>query len=122
MSQVVSYPMDRKITLVGETVTVEGQLKEISLRSVGVESPVKARVGTRLKLVFEIPALGYFQTLSPYGIVTHLHNTNTNGGAYYLGIEYEQLTVDEQVYLQDFMAYKQRLQDQGRKKYSTSMH
>lgn len=121
MSQVVSYPMDRKMVLVGETVTVEGQLKEISIRSVGVESPVKARIGTRLKIVFEIPALGYFQTLSPYGIVTHLHNTNTNGGAYYLGIDFEELTFEEVAFLEDFLAYKQRLQKQGKQRYKTAV-
>ncbi|MBN2865619.1 MAG: PilZ domain-containing protein [Thiotrichales bacterium] len=114
----VSYPMDRKVTLVGETVTVEGQLKELSINGVGVESPVRAKIGTRLKIIFEIPALEHFRTLSPYGRVTHLHNTSD--GSFYLGIDFELLSAQEVRFLEDFIAYKERLHKQGKHHYKAT--
>ncbi|BBP44225.1 PilZ domain-containing protein [Thiosulfativibrio zosterae] len=110
MTKAVSYPMDRKAKLIGETVTVDGQLKELSIEGVGVESPVKAKLGTRLQVAFEIPALEYFQNLSLYGLVTHIHNIS-NG--YYLGIDFEILTPREKRILEDFIEYKKRLHKQG---------
>lgn len=112
MNNAQNYPMDRKVTLIGDTVTVEGRLKELSIQGVGVESPVRAKLGTRLQVEFEIPALEYFQNLSLFGLVNHIHNTSEG---YYLGIAFELLSKKERQILEDFLGYKKRLRILGQR-------
>ena len=109
-----SVVTDRKATLKGQTVTVQGRLKQVSLNGVGVESSKNAKLGTRLEVIFELPALGEFNEMSVYGIVRGRHNTSDGG--YYLKIEFEGLLNRyENEIIEDFLDYKKRLRKLGEK-------
>lgn len=108
------YKVDRKATLIGETVTVEGKLKDISITGLGAISDKNASIGTRLEVQFEIPAFGEFEKLSIFAIVKEVINTND---AFLLRMEYEILTPKEQATIQNFIDYKERLHKMGQRRY-----
>lgn len=103
---------DRSITIKGQTVTVPGKLKKISINGVAVECTKKAGIGTRLELVFELPALGRFNQMSIYGHVKGLHNT---AEGYYMSIQFEDTPRQQTEIIKDFIDYKNRLLKLGQK-------
>ncbi len=107
----VSTSTDRNATIKGHTVTVQGRLKEVSIKGVAVESPKNAAIGTRLEVNFELPALGEFNNISLFGHVRNSHNT-ANG--YFLSIEFEDLSRKNAEIIEDFLAYKERLKELGK--------
>lgn len=108
------YKVDRKAILVGETVKVEGKLKDISMTGLVAISDKRASIGTRLEVQFEIPAFGEFEQMSIFAIVKEIINSNN---AYLLRMEYEILTPQEQAAIQDFIDYKERLYKMGQRRY-----
>lgn len=109
-----SVATDRHATLKGQTVTVNGRLKQVSLNGVGVESSKNASIGTRLEVIFELPALGEFNEMMVYGLVRGRHSTSDGG--YYLKIEFEGLLDrHETEVIEDFLDYKKRLRKLGDK-------
>jgi len=108
------FAVDRKAQLIGETVSVDVQLKHISLTGVGVESPKKASLGARLQVAFEIPAFGYPQNLSIYALVSHIHNIDSG---FYITLDYEFLSPKEKKIIQEFIEYKIRLYKLGKHHY-----
>ncbi|MGC9386185.1 MAG: PilZ domain-containing protein [Hydrogenovibrio sp.] len=102
---------DRNAIIKGQTVTVHGRLKEISARGVAVESAKNASIGTRLEVLFELPALGEFNDLALFGHVRNSHNTE-NG--FFLTIEFETLNQHETDIIEDFLDYKKRLKELGK--------
>lgn len=103
---------DRHVTIKGRTVTVKGKLKKISQKEASVECSKKAGIGTRLELIFELPALGRFNSMSLYGHVKSLHNT-TDG--YYMTLTFEAPTPKDNEIIKDFVDYKKRLLKLGQK-------
>lgn len=107
----VSASADRNATIKGHTVTVQGRLKEISIKGVAVESPKNASVGTRLEVIFELPALERFNQMILFGHVRSSHNT---AKGHFLTIEFEELAKRDYDIIEDFLAYKERLKELGR--------
>ncbi len=116
MNKNKQYNIDRKALLKGETVKIAVKIKSISLKGLGIESSKKAKIGTRLEISFEIPAFSEFQQLSIYAIVTQVQNTND---AYFLWLDFEKLTPNEEHIIIDFISYKERLREFSIKKYSS---
>lgn len=107
-----TYKTERKATLVGKNATVEAVLQDISLSEAGVITPRGAREGTELELIFEIPAFTEFKTLSLKTVVTHRHSS---GDHTYLKLGYAELSTQDYDIILDFLEYKQRLIDMGKR-------
>lgn len=107
-----STRVDRDVIIKGQTVSVRGTLKELSIAGVGVVSPKKANPGTRIEVIFEIPAKGYFRELEIAGFVRHVHNSH-NG--FYLTLEFETVPEQAKEYIEDFIDYKHRLHLLGKR-------
>ncbi len=103
---------DRSILIKGQTVSAKGNMIEISTGGVVVISPLKASAGTRVELVFEIPALEYFRTISCHAIVTQLEDITIG---FRLVIKFEALPSKEYAFITDFLDYKDRLARLGKK-------
>lgn len=103
---------DRAVVLKGGTVVVNGHLKELSIAGVGVLSDKKGAVGTRLEIIFEIPAMGYIQEIIVFGHIRRVHNAD-NG--YYLALEFESISENQIAKIEDFLKYKERLKQLGKK-------
>ncbi len=103
---------DRKIILIGKNGQAEAQLVDLSLKEAGVISKRGAKEGTELELMFEIPALEDFITLSIKATVIHRHNSEDS---IYLKLTFDPLSSTEQAALSDFIGYKQRLSAMGKK-------
>lgn len=112
MKRNVSFPTQRKVTLIGKNAQVEAMLVDISLNDAGVITPRGAAKGTELELKFEVPADGEFKELSIPGMVTHRHNVDDH---IYLKLEYIELNSQSQQVLQAFLDYKMRLRKFGEK-------
>lgn len=109
-----SYKTNRKALLIGKNASTEAILQDISITEAGVLTPRGAKPGTELELEFEIPALGEFTTLRLKTIVSHRHNIEDE---IYLKLEFEELSDFDYEALSDFLAYKQRLIDMGRRRH-----
>lgn len=107
-----SVHTERAAKIRGQTVTVDAVLTEISISGVVVISPKRASIGTRVEVFFEIPAKGYFRELRTTGFVEHFHNAD-NG--FLLGIRFEDVPDEIKDYIQDFIDYKDRLHQLGKK-------
>ncbi|MDX1796811.1 MAG: PilZ domain-containing protein [Hydrogenovibrio sp.] len=107
-----STRVDRDVVIKGQTVSVRGTLKELSIAGVGVESPKKASPGTRIEVIFEIPAKGYFRELEIAGFIRHVHNTHSG---FYLTLEFESISEQQKEYIEDFIDYKKRLRELGKR-------
>lgn len=107
-----SVHTERAAKIRGQTVTVDAVLTEISISGVVVISPKRASIGTRVEVFFEIPAKGYFRELSTTGFVEHFHSAD-NG--FLLGIRFEDVPDEIKDYIQDFIDYKDRLHQLGKK-------
>lgn len=108
---------DRPILLIGQNGQAQGQLVNLSRGGVGVLTPRGAREGTELKLEFEIPAFGVFTPLSLFGKVMHRHNASDQ---IYLGIVFDHPTTEEIEAIDDFIAYKERLKEMGKRRHSVA--
>lgn len=107
-----TYKTQRKITLVGQNASTDGVLTDISILQIGVLAQRGAREGTELECQFELPALGLFQNLKVNATVTHRHNLKND---VYLKLNFVKLSDQEHAIITDFLAYKQRLIDMGKK-------
>ena len=108
-----SYRTERKIILVGKNASVDAVLKDLSINEAGVVTPRGAREGTELELQMELPAAsGDFVNLSIDTIVTHRHNVEDD---IYLKLHFSYLTEEQHQVISDFLAYKQRLIDMGKR-------
>ncbi|MBN2647984.1 MAG: PilZ domain-containing protein [Thiotrichales bacterium] len=103
---------ERSVTLIGKNGQAQGILADLSTESAGVQSPRGAQVGTELELVFEIPTAEYFRELRILGKVTHRHNTSLGA---YLKLQFEAISPLQRQYINEFIAYKQRLAELGKK-------
>ncbi len=103
-------PTNRPVKIIGGNRQVKGRLVSISLKGAGVESPVKASPGTRLELVFDLPAGNRFAMLKLMGIVRTyaLHNDK-----HLLGIEWDNPSESALADIQAFIDYKLRLKKAG---------
>lgn len=99
---------DRPVQISGGNRTVKGRLVELSLKGALVESPLQAKIGTRLKLRFDIPAGDHFADLNLYGTVKR---AAIHQDYYLLGIEFEPLSDQAQRDIQAFIDFKQRLKE-----------
>ncbi len=101
---------NRPVRIIGGNRQVKGRLVSISLKGAGVESPARARPGTRLELIFDLPAGDRFVDLKLAGIVRTyaLHNDK-----HLLGIEWEDPPEQALDAIQAFIDYKQRLHNAG---------
>jgi len=107
-----TYKTERKVILVGKNASVDAVLKDLSINEAGVLTPRGAREGTELELQLELPASGEFVNLAIDTIVTHRHNVEDD---IYLKLAFTQLTTDQHQSISDFLAYKQRLIDMGKR-------
>ena len=107
-----SFQTERKALLIGKNAQVDAILKDISIKNAGVITPRGAREGTELELEFELPAMGEFITLSIATEVVHRHNVNDD---IYLKLKFKPLSTSQHNAIQDFLNYKQRLRDLGKK-------
>jgi hypothetical protein len=110
-----SYKMvktDRKIILIGKNGQTEAQLIDLCLTEAGVISQRGAKEGTQLELVFEIPALEDFITLHIKATVSHRHNSKDS---IYLKLTFNSLSSIDKAALSDFLGYRQRLIEMGKK-------
>lgn len=112
MKKKLSFPTNRKATLTGKNATVDAILKDISLTHAGVITPRGASKGTELELSFEVPAHGDFTQLNINCFVIHRHNVEND---IYLKLEFEPLTAFTKDALNDFLEYKQRLRNLGKR-------
>jgi len=102
---------NRKVMLVGKNGQAEATLVDLSTHHAGVVSQRGAKVGTELELIFEIPALETFVTLSLHAIVTHKHIAKDST---YLKFAFTNNSQHDHAALEDFIAYKQRLIQMGK--------
>jgi len=109
-----SYKTNRKAKLIGKNASADAILVDISMNEAGVTTPRGAKVGTELGLEFEIPAFDEFTTLTVQTKVTHRHNSEDE---IYLKLQFTDLTAFEYDAISDFLAYKQRLIDMGKKQH-----
>lgn len=109
-----SYKTHRKAKLIGKNSSTYAELVDISIDEVGVTTPRGAKEGTAIGLEFEIPALGEFTTLTLETTVKHRHNTKD---LIYLKLKLLNLTSFEYDAISDFLDYKQRLIDMGKKQH-----
>jgi len=79
-------PANRPITLQGEHARAQGKILNISSSGLLVKSPVRAREGTRLGLIFDLPTRERFIPIKTVGRVARLIE---EGDTYLLGIMYE---------------------------------
>lgn len=107
-----TYKTERKIILVGKNASVDAILKDLSLNEAGVLTPRGAREGTELELQMELPASGVFKNLSIETTVTHRHNVEDD---IYLKLAFTHLTEEQYQAISDFLSYKQRLIDMGKR-------
>lgn len=110
--EVSSFKTNRKATLIGKNGSVEGVLAELSIDGAGVRANRGAKEGTELELEFEIPALGEFTTLCVKTVVTDRHNSEDD---IYLRLHFESLTSFEHAAIKDFLEYKARLIQMGKR-------
>lgn len=110
----LSYKTDRKAVLIGKNATAEAILIDLSMHEAGVITPRGAKEGTELELEFEIPALGEFTVLRLTTKVIHRHNAEDD---IYLKLQFTELSTYEESVLSDFLDYKQRLHEMGKKKH-----
>jgi len=103
---------DRSITLIGETVTVTGNMHELSKNGVAVVADKRGKIGTHLEVVFEIPALGYVREIKAFGHIKRVHNVD-NG--FFLAIEFKNLPQTKTKLIDDFLDYKKRLKKLGQR-------
>lgn len=108
------YKTERSALIIGKNAASKATLIDLSIHDAGVVTPRGAKEGTELELEFEIPALGEFTTLRLKTIVSHRHNAEDN---IYLKLLFDQLTEFETNALSDFLDYKQRLHNMGKKPY-----
>lgn len=101
---------DRPVKIIGGNRQVKGRLVELSLKGAVVESPAKASPGTRLELVFDLPAGDHFAILKLFCIVrSHtLHNDE-----HLLRVEWDNPPEHALADIQAFIDYKQRLKQAG---------
>jgi len=109
---------DRKVILHGGSASAEAHMVDLSITGMGVTSTRGAKVGTELDAEFEVPALQRFITFTIHGKVTHRHNI---GDEIYLHIEFMQMTQEEQVGLQDFINYKNRLTQASKRNFDNPL-
>ncbi|QCU89492.1 PilZ domain-containing protein [Thiomicrorhabdus sediminis] len=107
------YQTSRKATLIGQNASTEVILADLSSHHAGVLSPMGAREGTELELVFEIPAKQEFRTLKVMATVIHRHNSSEG---IYLKLEFINLDLEQYEFITDFLDYKQRLLDMNEHK------
>lgn len=112
-----SVHTERVAKVRGQTVTVDAVLTEISLNGVVVTSPKRASIGTRVEVFFEIPAKGYFRELHTIGFVEHFHAIDEG---YLLGIRFDETSEELREFIQDFIDYKNRLHELGKKSHHHS--
>ncbi|WP_127470150.1 PilZ domain-containing protein [Thiomicrorhabdus aquaedulcis] len=112
MAKITHVKTQRQIKLIGKNGTAMATLVSLSKHAVGVNSPRSAQIGTELELEFEIPAFQYFTTLNLLGVVTHRHNTEQG---VYLTIEFDSPSVQVQKSIEDFIDYKTRLSEMGKR-------
>jgi len=110
----LSYKTERKAMLIGKNATAEAILIDLSIHEAGVITPRGAKEGTELELEFEVPALGEFTVLNLKTKVIHRHNSEDD---IYLKLEFIALTAYENSIISDFLDYKQRLLEMGKKKH-----
>lgn len=110
----LSYKTDRKAVLIGKNAKAEAILIDLSMNKAGVITPRGAKEGTELELEFEVPAFGEFTVLRLTTKVIHRHNSEDD---IYLKLEFVGLSTHEESVLSDFLDYKQRLRDMGKKKH-----
>ncbi|WP_319380197.1 PilZ domain-containing protein [Thiomicrorhabdus sp.] len=103
---------DRKALLIGKNGHAQGKLVELSANEAGIIATRGAQPGTELELVFEIPAHQRFVTLKVLTTVTHRHNTNHGT---YLKLDFKNLSAENEAAIQDFLDYKNRLKELGKK-------
>lgn len=117
MSQLFKAPsisVDRNGILIAKGHRLPTQITHLSVNGVGLISPKFASNGTRLEVLFEIPAFRHFQKMDLIGIVRNSHLTHAG---YFLGIEFEDISSYEQELINDFIEYKNRLLEYGKKNY-----
>lgn len=107
---------DRRVTLIGKNGEAKATLVDIDIDGAGILTPRGARVGTELELVFEIPTAEYFQTLNILATVIHRHHTDHG---IYLDMEFNDLSLQEERYIREFVDYKNRLISMGKKSYGS---
>ncbi|HID00341.1 MAG TPA: PilZ domain-containing protein [Piscirickettsiaceae bacterium] len=97
---------NRPVKIIGGNRQVKGRLVGISLHDAALESPAKASPGTRLELVFDLPAGDHFATLKLFCIVrSHtLHNDK-----HLLRVEWDNPSDSDLAEIQAFIDYKIRL-------------
>ena len=110
----LSYKTDRKAVLIGKNAKAEAILIDLSMNKAGVITTRGAKEGTQLELEFEVPAFGEFTILRLKTRVIHRHNSEDD---IYLKLEFTGLTTYEESVLSDFLEYKQRLHEMGKKKH-----
>ena len=99
---------DRKVILLGKSASTFARLVVVSVNGIGVVSPRGARVGSQLETRFELPAFSRFKAFNLFGTVTHRHNV---GDDIYLYITFSKLNEQDQLAMQDFINYKNRLSE-----------
>ena len=107
---------NRPVKIIGGNRQVKGRLVSISLKGAGVESPVKASPGTRLQLVFDLPAGDRFAMLKLTGIVK---TYALHGDKHLLGVEWENPPESALEDIQAFIDYKMRLKKVGMRRSGT---
>ncbi|MBF6058312.1 MULTISPECIES: PilZ domain-containing protein [Thiomicrorhabdus] len=103
---------DRKALLIGKNGHAQGKLIELSATEAGIIATRGAQPGTELELVFEIPAHQRFVTLKILSKVTYRHNTNHGT---YLKLSFENISPENSDAIDDFLNYKKRLKEFGKK-------
>ncbi|SIO07887.1 PilZ domain-containing protein [Sulfurivirga caldicuralii] len=93
---------NRPITLQGEHARANGKIINISASGLLVKSPVRAREGTRLGLIFDLPTRERFIPIKTIGRVARLIE---EGDHYLLGIMFENPGDDLRQAIESYIDY-----------------
>ena len=108
---------NRPVKIIGGNKEVKGRLVSLSLRGAAVESPLPARKGTRLRLVFDLPAKDRFAQLDLWAEVQH---SALHVDKYLLGVHFIDLKPSDEEAIQGFIDYVNRLKSMSVRNRNTS--
>lgn len=109
---------NRPVKIIGGNKEVKGRLISLSLSGAAVESPLPAKKGTRLRLVFDLPAKDRFAQLDLWGEV---HHSAIHGDNYLLGLSFTDTKPSDQEAIQDFIDYVNKIKSLSRRGSGSSM-
>ncbi|WP_294945753.1 PilZ domain-containing protein [Sulfurivirga sp.] len=108
---------NRPVRIIGGNKEVKGRLVSLSLRGAAVESPLPARKGTRLRLVFDLPAKDRFAQLDLWAEVQHAAQ---HADKHLLGVHFTDLKPSDEEAIQGFIDYVNRLKSMSVRNRNTS--